>query len=439
MLGVDRAIAITLLNRAWGVVAGPATLVFVVAYLTPAEQGFYFAFAGVLGLQIFFELGLGYVVMQTVSHLMVGQTLRVNDVVGDATAIGRLGRLLTDLLRWYGFACVAFIVIVMLGGYWFLDRTPASAMVAWQTPWVLVVPIFGMTILANACFSFLEGMGLVADVALARLLQALLGFLSLWAVFFLEFKLMALVALYTVHVVMASVWILWRHGRLLRNLIEKRATAGAVDWGREIWPFQWRIAVSWMAGYCGTQAITLILFAKLGAVEAGRFGLTITALSAVATGATAWVTTKAPRFGGLIAQRRHRELDILFESARRGALLFGALGVTAILGVVIVLDLMHLTVSQRFVPLLALMAMAVATLVSIKVSTEATYLRAFRREPYLLLSICTGLVQVAVAALLASAGSVFHVAVGYALVSLSIGLGWARGLFIRSRRDYLGQ
>ena len=208
MLGVDRAIAITILNRAWGVIAGPATLVFIVAYLTPIEQGFYFAFAGVLGLQIFFELGLGFVVMQTVSHLMAGQTLKANEVTGDAGAVGRMGRLLTDLLRWYGLACAAFIVTVMLGGYWFLDRTPASAVVAWQQAWVLVVPIFGLTILANACFSFLEGMGLVADVALARLSQALLGFLSLWVMFFLGAKLMALVAMHAVYLLISTAWIL---------------------------------------------------------------------------------------------------------------------------------------------------------------------------------------------------------------------------------------
>ena len=267
MLGLDLAITITILNRAWGVVAGPATLVFIVAYLTPIEQGFYFAFAGVLGLQIFFELGLGFVVMQTVSHLMAGQVLKANEIIGNASEVGRLGRLLADLLRWYGVACVAFIVTVMLGGYWFLDRAPASSVVAWQAPWLMVVPIFGLTILANACFSFLEGLGLVADVALARLLQALLGFLSLWVMFFLGYKLMSLVAMHAVYLCISSFWILGRHGRLLSNLFDKRAPFGVINWGKEIWPFQWRIAVSWIAGYCGSQFITLILFTKLGVLK----------------------------------------------------------------------------------------------------------------------------------------------------------------------------
>ncbi|MGV8934630.1 MAG: hypothetical protein ACOH1I_08405 [Gallionellaceae bacterium] len=437
MLGVDRAIAITILNRAWGVIAGPATLVFIVAYLTPIEQGFYFAFAGVLGLQIFFELGLGFVVMQTVSHLMAGQALKANEIIGDASAVGRLGRLLADLLRWYGLACAAFIVTVMLGGYWFLDRTPASAVVAWQQPWILVVPIFGLTILANACFSFLEGMGLVADVALARLSQALLGFLSLWVMFFLGFKLMALVAMHAVYLLISSVWILGRHGRLLRNLFEKRAPVGAIDWGREIWPFQWRIAVSWMAGYCGTQVITLILFAKLGAVEAGRFGLTLTALSAVASGATAWVSTKAPQFGRLVAVSRFDELDQLYQRAFRGAMIVGIFGSTLILAIVATLNALQFQMAERFLPLGALGALVVSTVVSVKVSAEASYLRAFRREPYMWLSVVIGLAQVVLAIFLASLSSVLWVAVGYACTSVVIGLFWAHSLFVRLRREYL--
>lgn len=437
MLGVDRAIAITVLNRAWGVIAGPATLVFIVAYLTPIEQGFYFAFAGVLGLQIFFELGLGFVVMQTVSHLMAGQTLKTNEIIGDSNAVGRLGRLLTDLLRWYGLACAAFIVIVMVGGYWFLGRTPASEMVAWQRPWLMVVPIFGLTILSNASFSFLEGLGLVADVALARLLQALLGFLSLWVMFFLGFKLMALVAMHAIYLLISGVWILGRHGQLLRNLIEKRATAGAIDWGREIWPFQWRIAVSWMAGYCGTQAITLILFDRLGAVEAGRFGLTLTALSAIASGATAWVSTKAPQFGRLVAGSQFDELNQLYQRAFRGAMVVGIFGTTLILVIVAMLDTLQFEIAERFVPFGALVALASATVISIKVSAEASYLRAFRREPYMWLSLAIGLAQVLLAIFMARRGDVFWVAAGYASVWIAFGLFWAHSLFVRLRSEYL--
>ena len=437
-LGVDRAIWLTVLNRGWSLIAGPATLIFIVAYLSPVEQGFYYAFAGVLGLQIFFELGLGFVVMQTVSHLMVDLRIDRGRWLGDGAALARIGRLLADVIHWYGVACVAFILIVTIAGFWFLGRSPGSAQVGWQLPWLLVVPVFGLSILANACYSFLEGAGLMADVALGRLLQNMVGLIALWAMFALGAKLMALVALHAVSLTIALLWIRSRHGALLRSAWRARAPAGVIDWRHEIWPFQWRIAVSWTAGYFGSQAITLILFDRLGPVDAGRFGLSLTALGAVATGASAWLSTKSPRFGGMVAQRRYAELDGLYAQAWRGSIGFGLAGVLVVLTVVSLMVAAGLPMGQRFVPLWGLVAMASATLISIKVNAEATYLRAFRREPYLRLSIVNGLGQATVAAMLAATGGVLSVTLGYAVVSIMIGLGWAHPLFIRLRQQYTG-
>jgi len=436
--GVDRAIGFTILNRAWGLLAGPATLVFIVAYLTPVEQGFYYAFAAVLGLQIFFELGLGFVVMQTVSHLMVDLRIDGGRWLGDGTALGRLGRLLADVIRWYGVACVAFILIVTIAGFWFLSRATGSSQVAWQLPWMLVVPVFGLSILANACYSFLEGAGLMADVALGRLLQNMVGLIALWAMFAFGAKLMALVALHGVSVLISLLWIASRHGSLLRRVWQARAPAGVISWRHEIWPFQWRIAVRWTAGYFGSQAITLILFDRLGPVDAGRFGLSLTALGAVATGASAWLSTKSPRFGSLVAQRRYAELDTLYAQAWRGSIGFGLIGILIVLTVVAATLAAQLPIGQRFLPLGGLAAMALATLTSIKVNAEATYLRAFRREPYLRLSIVSGLAQAVVAALLAATTGVLPVTLAYAAVSIAIGLGWAHPLFIRLRQQYIG-
>jgi hypothetical protein len=164
----------------------------------------------------------------------------------------------------------------------------------------------------------------------------------------------------------------------------------------------------------------------------------VPALSAVATGASAWLSTKSPRFGGMVAQRRYAELDSLYHQAWRGSFGFGLAGVLVVLSVVAAMVAAGVPMGQRFVPLGGLVAMAMATIISIKINAEATYLRAFRREPYLLLSIVNGLGQAAVAALLAVTAGVLPVTLGYAAVSIAIGLGWAHPLFIRLRRQYTG-
>jgi O-antigen/teichoic acid export membrane protein len=279
----------------------------------------------------------------------------------------------------------------------------------------------------------------VSDVALARLLQAVLGVIGLWLTLTVGLKLMALVVMHALNLIVAGAWLLRRRGPLLLSIFRERGERGAINWRREIWPFQWRIAASWIGGYCGTQAITLVLFEHLGPVEAGRFGLSLTVLGALASGATAWLTTKAPRFGGFVAQRRYDELVNQYRDAARAAMVVGVLGVVVLLTLVAAFGHLRESLAERFVPLLGLAAMAAATLASIRIGGQAIFLRSFRREPFLTLSIAIGVLQTVVAAVLAREGGVVLVAFGYSAVVVLIGLSWAQIVFMRSRQDYLAR
>ena len=66
--GIDFHVLATLLSRGWSVVAGAVTVLLVPFWLTTTEQGFYFTFSSLLGMQILFELGLGQVIIQLVGH-----------------------------------------------------------------------------------------------------------------------------------------------------------------------------------------------------------------------------------------------------------------------------------------------------------------------------------------------------------------------------------
>ncbi|HLH79467.1 MAG TPA: hypothetical protein VKV29_04200, partial [Chthonomonas sp.] len=94
-LGIDRAIAYTAINRGWTLISGALSLLLISRFLTPVEQGYYFTFADILALQIFFELGLSTVLVPFASHEFAH--LRWTDrgiLEGDTTAKSRLASLL---------------------------------------------------------------------------------------------------------------------------------------------------------------------------------------------------------------------------------------------------------------------------------------------------------------------------------------------------------
>ena len=69
-LGIDGAILYTTSARIIQAGGGIVTVFLIAKFLSKEEQGFYFTFASVLAIQIFFELGLGGILTQFVAHEM---------------------------------------------------------------------------------------------------------------------------------------------------------------------------------------------------------------------------------------------------------------------------------------------------------------------------------------------------------------------------------
>ena len=101
------------------------------------------------------------------------------------------------------------------------------------------------------------------------------------------------------------------HRRLLTGLFRHFTTEAAIHWNREVWPFQWRIAVSWMCSYFIAQVFIPIIFALRGPVEAGQIGMSLSITGYMASLVLPWISTKATPFGRMIAERQFQGLDRL--------------------------------------------------------------------------------------------------------------------------------
>ena len=63
LFGVSHAILYSLITRVWQVLAGPVTIILIAQFYSLDEQGFYYAFASILAMQSFFELGFFNVIV----------------------------------------------------------------------------------------------------------------------------------------------------------------------------------------------------------------------------------------------------------------------------------------------------------------------------------------------------------------------------------------
>lgn len=437
MLYFDKAIIVTIVNRAWSFLAAPISLLFIGNYFSPIEQGFYYGFASMLGLQVFFELGLGYVIMQTASHLSGGEDKNSSGLNDGLKSKALLGRLFADVVKIYCAIFLIFTIFMGAGGWWFFERSADSSVVDWQLPWILLVPIFGFSILTNAVFSFLEGMGLVADIAIARLLQLIAGTIILWMALIVGWKLGGLVLYNAASLAVAIAIILVRHQKALWALYLVRGLPGSIQWKKEIWPFQWRIALSWISGYLGTQSITLIIFDRLGPVDAGKFGFSLTAMGAIVSGASVWFSTKAPIYGKYIVQGKLGELDSIYYKTLKTAIIVGIMGVTIFMTALIIMNLFKYQIVDRFLPLTALLVMGFAAVAQVRIGAQATYLRAYRKEPFLLFSLAIGLIQAISAYILTSYFNLEYTIIFYSFMYSMVGVFWANHIFKNNKLKYV--
>ena len=64
----DKAVLFGFSNKFWLFISSAATAPIIIIYFSPTLQGFYYTFIGVLGIQSLFDLGLGQLLQQFISH-----------------------------------------------------------------------------------------------------------------------------------------------------------------------------------------------------------------------------------------------------------------------------------------------------------------------------------------------------------------------------------
>src|SRR3954449_4303718 len=107
VLGVDRAVGFTILARFWGSAAGLLTVALIARFLSAAEQGYYYTFSSLVALQIVFELGFSFVILQLASHERAELSISNQyEVSGSPTAHARLASVIQKSVRWYSVAAV---------------------------------------------------------------------------------------------------------------------------------------------------------------------------------------------------------------------------------------------------------------------------------------------------------------------------------------------
>jgi hypothetical protein len=434
VLGLDRAVGFTVLARFWGSAAGLVTIFLIARFLSAAEQGYYYTFGSLVAMQMIFELGFSFVILQMASHERARLSISADyEIAGDPVAHARLASVIQKSVRWYSVAAVLLAAtLVPVGFYFFSTHQHEGPAVFWRFPWCLAALMAALNFQVDPLLSFLEGCGYVSDVARLRFMQSVTGSLLAWGALASHHGLFAPSMMLLGMASTALIWLAGKH-KLLLGLLRYHSGTDRIRWTEEVWPFQWRIAVSWFCGYFIYWFFNPVLFAYRGPVEAGQMGMTLSLVNAVQNIAVSWVSTKSAPFGAWIARKEYGTLDRTFFQALRQTFAVSLAGaLTAWLGCIF-LNVAHLRFAQRLLDPFSLGLLLIYMMGNVIIFAEAFYLRAHKKEVLFINSV-VGAVTVTITTLTFGR---YYGARGIAIsccVGNIFGLVWATYKFRKYRR-----
>ncbi len=442
-IGIDKAIVYTISTRGIQLFSALFTVYFTTRFLTPEEQGFYYTFSSIIALQVFFELGFTGIITQFVaheaSHLKWGEN---HELIGDDKYKSRLSSLIHFCVKWYTRIAFFLLTLLILAGIVFFKKfNSVHYEITWKLPWILLAIGTCLNFMIAPISSILEGLGKVKEIAKVRFIQQIVSPLLYCSG--LAFGAKLFVSSFMVFsTVIIFIYIIYRTSlyKYLRTIWDEKI-GDKISYRNEIFPYQWKIALSWISGYFIFQLFNPVLFASEGAVVAGQMGLSINALNALLAMSYSWINTKVPTLSGYIAKKEYHSLDNLFFKTFKQLILISITGILFFITTIFILQYFNTSIlgshiGNRFLPILPLSIFSFALWLQVPIYSWAVYLRCHKEEPLLVNSIIGGILSSISVLLLGKFFGLYGLITGFLSIQITVGFIWVFLVFNKKRKEW---
>ena len=438
IFGIDGAIFYTSSSQIISAIGGLVTAFLIAHFMTPATQGFYYTFASVLAIQTFFELGLGGIINQYTAHEMA--YLKFSSPVqleGEERNLSRLSSLIHFCLKWYTIAAGLLFICLISVGFWYFNKFGQQyPKVNWHLPWILVSLGSSLNLLISPWMAVLNGLNKVKEIAKIALIKQLIILSVTWVSLILGAQLYIIsINSLTGFIILLILYLNTSYPKLLINTYKHKITE-KISYRSEIFPLQWKIAISWISGYFIFQFFNPVVFAFNGAETAGKLGMTLTVLNAITFFVGSWISTKVPTWSGFIAKKEYKNLDISFKKTMQQSTLISILCVVGFLVFLLIINYLNSALIERFLPILLCIVLFLSIPFNNFISGWATYLRCHKKEPFLVLSIIVGILTAISTLFGAKYIGVDAVIIGYTIIIIFVSFPIGFYLFKHYKKIY---
>lgn len=432
--GINTALIWTLIFKVWLLLKGPASLFFLIYFLTPVEQGYWYVFVNLSALAIFAELGFNTLITQFVSHEYASLKFENGVIKGPQYNRDRLFGLIRYALKFYAIILPIAVIAMWILGFVVLSKEKHVGIIA---AWFVYSILGAINLLLSLAQYIYQGLDKVEDIQKNIFLGSVTTALCSWVLLILRFKIWALVIGSVIGLITMSIFLLRKTSRFWFQFFQHK-TFHLPNWFKEISGLQGRYAVSWIGGLFITSFITPIVMYFNGPLIAGKVGMTLAIISSLMNISSAWGLVNIPQFNILVARHDRNLLDSLFKKIQKqSCVVYFIGGVILIMFLVFIFPLLHW--DKRLLSLPYFLILFATGFTSIRSANMAFYLRAHKEEPYMWLSVIDGVVTSSLVVIALYFFNSLPMAMGgYVLTQIGI-FYFAHFIFTGKRREYKAQ
>jgi hypothetical protein len=381
--------------------------------LTGPELGFFFSFLSFGALVQLGDLGVSYAALQTAASL-AGSGRRAE-----------LPGLARHVARWN--LAAASAVTLLVAGLGIATFARDASAVRWLPPWLAYLAAVFVNQLTIPRIALREGAGRIAQMWTLRLVQEWVAGAACLVALHRGGALWSLSVYVAARAAIAVGWLVAAESFGARAGDPPFARS---RWMAEVWPFQWKIALSGVSGFLIFRAFTPIVLLEKGSVAAGQFGLAISLMNLLIAITTAWPLSHAARYATLNAGGRSHELEREFPAMLWGSTAVAVAAMVTLCAVAWQARAMGIAVALRLPEVVTTFLVFAAAVMHHVVACFAVFLRARGREPLLVASV-VGSIGTAIAVWLAAHFGSLRAVAGVNLVCAAVGIPVVLYLFVR--------
>lgn len=437
-IGIDKEIGYTITARLIQAFGSLFTIYFISFFLSKEEQGYYYTFSSIIAIQIFFELGLNNIIVQFVAHEAANCKFNENsELIGAPEYLSRLSSLLKFCTKVFMILSIILFIILIISGYYFFTKYQVTNNnIEWHRPWILLCFSTSAILIFSPILSFLQGLGKIKEVAKIYFYQQIFSITISLLVLYFRGGLWAIGLSSLTSMLTSFLFLFFSNHRILLLKIWTQLDKWVISYKREIFPYQWKIGLSWICGYFIFQLFNPVLFAKEGAIIAGRMGITLAVLNGISSLSMSWINTKIPIFSNLIAKKNYLELDLIYNKSVKQLLTIAIFLILVFNIFIYFSSVFNNKLLNRFLPIEFILLLSISAVVSLLNFSWATYLRCHKQEPFLINSIILSILYTSSTLILGGKFGLNGIVLGYTIISLFISAPWGYMIYIRNKKKW---